>query len=71
MLWIVTLIVFVFPRHWMLSSIPAIGTHVALKFIKEKLIAGDLTYAEGAQALLSSVHLVTADLEAIKLLEVR
>ncbi|XP_072245542.1 vitellogenin-2-like [Leuresthes tenuis] len=56
-------------RHWMLSSIPAIGTHVALKFIKEKLIAGDLTYPEGAQALLSSVHLVTADLEAIKLLE--
>ncbi|XP_075341563.1 vitellogenin-2-like isoform X4 [Odontesthes bonariensis] len=56
-------------RHWMLSSIPAIGTHVALKFIKEKLIAGDLTNAEGAQALLSSVHLVTADLEAIKLLE--
>ncbi|KAM9761569.1 vitellogenin 2 [Menidia menidia] len=56
-------------RHWMLSSIPAIGTNVALKFIKEKLIAGELTVAESAQALISSAFLVTADLEAIKLSE--
>lgn len=54
----------------MLSSIPAIGTHVALKFIKEKFVAGELTTAEAAQAIMSSLHLVTADLESIKLLEV-
>lgn len=54
----------------MLSSIPAIGNHVALKFIKEKVIAGEVTAAEAAQAIMSSTHLVTANLEAIKLLEV-
>ncbi|MED6284428.1 Vitellogenin-2, partial [Characodon lateralis] len=56
-------------RHWMLSSIPAIGTHVALKFIKEKVVAGEVTSAEAAQAIISSAHLVTADIEAIKLQE--
>lgn len=61
---------FLFPRHWVLSSIPAIGTHVALKFIKEKFIAGDLTSVEAGQALMSSLQMVTPDLEAIKLVEV-
>ncbi|XP_033477698.1 vitellogenin-2-like isoform X1 [Epinephelus lanceolatus] len=56
-------------RHFILHAIPAIGTHVALKFLKEKFIAGELTIAEAAQALLASVHMVTADLEAIKLAE--
>lgn len=54
----------------MLSSIPAIGNHVALKFIKEKIISGDLTSFEAAEALLSSLHLVAADLESLKLVEV-
>ncbi|XP_042372245.1 vitellogenin-2-like [Plectropomus leopardus] len=56
-------------RHFILNAVPAIGTHVALKFLKEKFLAGELTIAEAAQALLASVHMVTADLEAIKLTE--
>ncbi|XP_037553993.1 vitellogenin 2 isoform X3 [Nematolebias whitei] len=56
-------------RHWLLSSIPAIGNHVALKFIKEKFIADDLTYFEAAQALIPSILWVAPDVEAIKLLE--
>ncbi|XP_059196629.1 vitellogenin-2-like [Centropristis striata] len=56
-------------RHWILNAIPAIGTHTALRFLKEKFIAGELTMAEAAQALLASVQMVTADLEAIKLVE--
>ncbi|XP_060934605.1 vitellogenin-2-like [Limanda limanda] len=56
-------------RHWLLNAVPAIGTHTALKFIKEKFLIGELTIAEVAQALLASVHMVTADLEAIKLVE--
>lgn len=58
-------------RHWILNAVPAIGTHVALRFLKEKFLAGELTIAEFAQALVASVHMVTADLEAIKLAEVR
>ncbi|KAF6714692.1 Vitellogenin-2 [Oryzias melastigma] len=56
-------------RTWLLSSIPAIGNHVALKFIKEKIISGDLTSFEATEALLSSLHLVVADLESLKLVE--
>nr|XP_046247526.1 vitellogenin-2-like [Scatophagus argus] len=56
-------------RHWILNAVPAIGTHATLRFIKEKFLAGELTIAEAAQALLASVHMVTADLEAIRLAE--
>ncbi|GLD50052.1 vitellogenin-2-like protein [Lates japonicus] len=56
-------------RHWILNAVPAIGTHAALRFIKEKFLANELTVAEAAQALVASVHMVTADLEAIKLAE--
>ncbi|XP_056132380.1 vitellogenin-2-like [Lampris incognitus] len=56
-------------RHWLLDAVPAIGTHVALKFIKEKFIADDITSAEAAHALIASVQMVTADREAIKLVE--
>ena len=57
-------------RQWILDAIPAIGTPAALKFIKEKFLIDDLTVAEAAQALVASVHMVTADTEAIKLVEV-
>ncbi|XP_074525154.1 vitellogenin-2-like [Halichoeres trimaculatus] len=57
-------------RHWILNAIPAIGTHAPLRFFKEKFMADELTMVEAAQVLLSSVHMVTADLEAIKLAEV-
>uniref|UniRef100_UPI003AAA2895 vitellogenin-like n=1 Tax=Centroberyx gerrardi TaxID=166262 RepID=UPI003AAA2895 len=56
-------------RHWILEAIPAIGTPVALRFIKEKVLEGDATFAELTQALMASMHMVTADLEAIKLVE--
>ncbi|XP_076007428.1 vitellogenin-2-like [Genypterus blacodes] len=56
-------------RHWLLSAVPAIGTHSALRLIKEKFIIDELTIAETAKALVASVHMVTADLEAIKLVE--
>ncbi|KAI4828435.1 hypothetical protein KUCAC02_022529 [Chaenocephalus aceratus] len=56
-------------RHWILNAVPAIGTHVALKFIKEKFLAGELTFAEVSCGLLVSVHKVTANLESIKLAE--
>ncbi|XP_073332773.1 vitellogenin-2-like [Pagrus major] len=56
-------------RHWILNAVPAIGTHTALRFLKEKFLVGELTIAEAAQALLASVHMVTADMEAIKLAE--
>ncbi|XP_060889626.1 vitellogenin 2 [Labrus mixtus] len=54
-------------RHWLLNAVPAIGSHTALKFFKEKFLAGDLTIVEAIQVLLSSMHMVTADLEAIKI----
>lgn len=57
-------------RQWILDAIPAIGTPAALKFIKEKFQTDDLTVAEVAQALIASIHMVTADTEAIKLVQV-
>lgn len=57
-------------RQWILDTVPAIGTPVTLRFIKEKFLADDLTVAEAAQALIASVHMVTASTEAIQLVEV-
>ncbi|XP_034035813.1 vitellogenin-2-like [Thalassophryne amazonica] len=56
-------------KHWMLNALPAIGNQATLRFIKEKFLAGDLSVPEAAQALLASVHMVTADLETINLLK--
>ncbi|KAJ4942878.1 hypothetical protein JOQ06_005390 [Pogonophryne albipinna] len=56
-------------RQWILDAIPATGTPAALKFIKEKYITGDLSVAETAQALIASVHMVTANTEAIKIIQ--
>uniref|UniRef100_A0A4W6F862 Uncharacterized protein n=1 Tax=Lates calcarifer TaxID=8187 RepID=A0A4W6F862_LATCA len=57
-------------RQWILDAIPVIGTPAALRFIKEKFLADEMTVAETAQALIASVHMVTADTEAIKLVKV-
>lgn len=57
-------------RQWILDTIPVIGTPTALRFIKEKFLAEDLTVAEAAQALIASIHMVTANTEAIKLVKV-
>ncbi|XP_070764345.1 vitellogenin-1-like [Enoplosus armatus] len=56
-------------RQWILDAIPAIGTPAALRFIKEKFLVDDLTVAEAAQALIASIHMVTADTEAIQMVE--
>ncbi|KAM6938693.1 vitellogenin-2-like [Lycodopsis pacificus] len=56
-------------RHWILNIVPAIATPAALRFVKDKFLADELTIVEAAQALLASVHMVTADLEAINLLK--
>lgn len=57
-------------RKWILEAIPVIGTPAALRFIKEKFLADQLTIVETAQALITSVHMVTANTEVIKLVEV-
>lgn len=59
-----------FFRYWILDAIPAIGTPVTLKFIKEELVDGHITIAEAAPALVAAVHMVTADVETVKLFEV-
>uniref|UniRef100_A0A4W5M780 Vitellogenin domain-containing protein n=1 Tax=Hucho hucho TaxID=62062 RepID=A0A4W5M780_9TELE len=56
-------------RHWILDAVPSIGSQVAVRFIKEKFLAGDITIVEAAQALVAAVHMVTADLETVKLVE--
>ncbi|XP_061635716.1 vitellogenin-2-like isoform X2 [Phyllopteryx taeniolatus] len=55
-------------REWIRNAVPAIGTHVAMRFIKEKFLVGELTLAEVTRSLTIAIHMVTADLEAIKLL---
>ncbi|KAM9848968.1 vitellogenin-1-like [Aulostomus maculatus] len=56
-------------RQWILDAIPVIGTPAALRFIKEKFEMDELSVAEAAQALIASIHMVTANTEAIKLVE--
>ncbi|KAM7387895.1 hypothetical protein PAMP_024106 [Pampus punctatissimus] len=56
-------------RRWLLDAIPAIATPTALRFIKEKFLAEELTVAEAAQAWIASIHMVTADVDAIKQVE--
>eukprot|EP00064_Thunnus_orientalis_P004478 superscaffoldBa00000407_g4490 len=56
-------------RQWILDAIPVIGTPAALRFIKEKFLAEQLTVAETAQALIASIHMVTANTETIKQIE--
>ena len=57
-------------RQWLLEAIPVIGTPAALKFIKEKYLADELSIVEAAHSLVASVHMVTASPEVIKLIEV-
>lgn len=59
-----------FFRNWILDAVPSIGSSVAVRFIKEKFLAGDITIFEAAQALVAAVHMVAADLETVKLVEV-
>ncbi|KAA0712315.1 Vitellogenin [Triplophysa tibetana] len=54
-------------RRWILDALPAAGTPVIVKFIKEKFLAGELTIPEFIQALVMALQMVTADLETIQL----
>ncbi|XP_051550339.1 vitellogenin-like [Myxocyprinus asiaticus] len=54
-------------RHWLLDALPAVGTPVILKFIKEKFLSGECTIAEFIQALVVALQMVTADLDTIQL----
>ncbi|XP_051763594.1 vitellogenin-like [Ctenopharyngodon idella] len=54
-------------RHWLLDALPAVGTPVIVKLIKEKFLAGELTTPEFIQALVVALQMVTADLDTIQL----
>ncbi|KAI4828970.1 hypothetical protein KUCAC02_023037 [Chaenocephalus aceratus] len=55
-------------RQLILDAIPATGTPATLTFIKDKYMTDDLSVAETAQALIASIHMVTANPEAIKIM---
>ncbi|TNN69113.1 Vitellogenin [Liparis tanakae] len=54
-------------RRWILNIFPAIGTTTALKVLEAKFLADELNLAEASQMLMSSLHRVSVDLEAMKL----
>ncbi|KAL1251198.1 hypothetical protein QQF64_018994 [Cirrhinus molitorella] len=54
-------------RRWMLDALPAVGTPLIVKLIKEKFLAGELTLPEFIQTLVVALQMVTADLETIQL----
>ncbi|XP_054645281.1 vitellogenin-2-like [Dunckerocampus dactyliophorus] len=56
-------------RYWIVNTIPAIGTHAAIRFLKEQFLVGELTLPEAIRTAMMSIHMVTADLEAIRLLK--
>ncbi|KAI4894774.1 hypothetical protein NFI96_013551, partial [Prochilodus magdalenae] len=53
-------------RRWILDAAPVVGTPAALRFLKEKFLAGEFTTIEFTQALLLGLHLATADPAAIE-----
>uniref|UniRef100_A0A672N3S3 Si:dkey-4c23.3 n=1 Tax=Sinocyclocheilus grahami TaxID=75366 RepID=A0A672N3S3_SINGR len=54
-------------RKWILDAVPAVGTLAALKFVKKSFLAGELSIPEFTQVLLATVHMVTANLDTIKM----
>ncbi|XP_048022033.1 vitellogenin isoform X2 [Megalobrama amblycephala] len=54
-------------RKWILDAVPAVGTLAALKFIKKIILADKLSIPEFTQVLLAAVHMVTANLDTIKM----
>ncbi|ROL40725.1 Vitellogenin [Anabarilius grahami] len=54
-------------RKWILDAVPAVGTLAALKFIKKIVLADELSIPEFTQVLLAAVHMVTANLDTIKM----
>uniref|UniRef100_A0A3B3DKJ2 Uncharacterized protein n=1 Tax=Oryzias melastigma TaxID=30732 RepID=A0A3B3DKJ2_ORYME len=56
-------------RLWLLEAVSASGTSAALRFIKEKFVAEDLSVVEAVRTLAAAVHMVTARSESINLFE--
>ncbi|XP_049582272.1 vitellogenin-1-like, partial [Syngnathus scovelli] len=54
-------------RQWILDALPSVGTPVALRFIIQKFESDELRLYEVAQALIASVHMVTASDEVIEM----
>ncbi|XP_026091760.1 vitellogenin [Carassius auratus] len=54
-------------RKWILDAVPAVGTLAALKFVKKTFLAGELSIPEFTEILLATVHMVTANLDTIKI----
>ncbi|XP_073699923.1 vitellogenin-like [Garra rufa] len=54
-------------RRWILDALPAVGTPVIVKIMKEKFLAGELTLPEFIQTLVVALQMVTVDLETIQL----
>nr|AIY22508.1 vitellogenin [Rhodeus uyekii] len=54
-------------RRWLLDALPAVGTQVIVKLIKEKFLADELTVPEFMQAIAGALQRVTADLDTIQL----
>ncbi|XP_041941641.1 vitellogenin-like isoform X2 [Alosa sapidissima] len=55
-------------RRFILDAIPVVGTPAAVKFIKEKFLAEDISVSETVQILLAAVHMVPSDREIIRLI---
>ncbi|XP_043078158.1 vitellogenin-like [Puntigrus tetrazona] len=54
-------------RRWILDALPAVGTPLIIKLLKEKFLAGELTLPEFIQAIVVALQMVTVDLETIQL----
>ncbi|XP_056893096.1 vitellogenin-1-like isoform X2 [Takifugu flavidus] len=54
-------------RWWVWDSVAATGTPAALRFIKDKFLKKEVSVAEMAQAMVTSVHMVTATTETIEI----
>lgn len=57
-------------RWWILDSVAATGTPVALKFIKEKILKNEMSIIDMVQSIMTSVHTVTATNETIEIFKV-
>lgn len=58
-------------RPWILDFLAAVGTPDALRLIKDKFLEGKVEIGEMAQAMVTSVHMVTATTETFDIFKVR
>lgn len=58
-------------RKWILDILAAVGTTDALRLIKDKFLKGEVETDQMAQAMVTSVHMVTATKETFEIFKVR